>query len=99
MTNDEVAGQVMVVFKPEVGKSEIEQMLNGYTYAKVFDNGQFDNATDRGGQLLARWYSLSVTAGEETIVLDKLKEKYGPKIIEMAYLPPVRIKIGSVGGK
>jgi len=91
MANENVAGRVMVAFKPEIGKSEIEKVLEGYTYEQVFKNGEFDSATDITGQMLARIYSLSVPVGNEARVLEELNQKYGQKI-EMAYQPPVRKK-------
>lgn len=89
MVKINMAGEIMVAFKPEVKQSEIEKMLSGYTYAKVFDKGEFDSKTDREGQVMARLYSLLVTPGEEANVLTKLKKEYGISI-EMAYEPHLR---------
>lgn len=89
MAKEYLTGKVMVAFKPEADQAEVEKVLGQYRFEKVFNKGEFDNATDRVDQVLARLYQLSVTAGTEEDEVKKLKAL--DSLVEMAFRPAPRV--------
>ena len=81
-------GEVIVAFKPEATKSDIEQLLGLYSHKKVLDL-KLDPAAARSEQVLALTYLLKVPAGKETIVVEELKTKYNA-LVEHAYRPSMQ---------
>ena len=84
-----VDGIVDVAFKPEAEQSEIEKVLNNYTFQKVFDQEVFANSKDREDKVLNRLYRLKVPVGSEISTLQELQEKYA-SLIEYVERPPTR---------
>ncbi len=81
-------GEVIVAFKPEATKSDIEQLLGLYSHKKVLDLKLYPAAA-RSEQVLALTYLLKVPAGKETIVVEELKTKYNA-LVEHAYRPSMQ---------
>lgn len=89
MTKQLIEGKVMIIFKPEIALTDIEKILEGYRFEKVFNNGEFDTPKNKDEELLARFYCLAVGVGTENGTIQQLSERYGP-FIEEIYQTPVR---------
>ena len=82
------AGQVIVAFKPEAQKSDLEEVLGPYRHRKILDL-KFDLTATRENQVLALTYLLKVPLEEESSVVKELKTNYSA-VIEYAYQPSIR---------
>lgn len=89
MAKGYVDGVINLAFKPEAEQSEIEKVLNNYTFQKVFDKGEFANSENREDKFFDRLYLLTVSVGSEANVVKELPEKYS-SLVEYVERSPIR---------